>query len=373
MRLKITPLYDVHKALKAKFTEFAGWEMPALYKPRGLMEEHRAVRNTCGIFDVSHMGEILISGARALEAVELVTTNNASAVKDWQCQYTLICNEDGGVIDDVVLYRVNAERFMLCVNGANTDKVFKWLDEKIGDIVKVRDASSEYTQLALQGPLAQAILQPHTEADLSEIKYYHFKSTYVCNENVLLSRTGYTGEDGFEIYLEPALTIKVWKVFFDAVRKSKFELLPCGLGARDTLRLEMGFPLYGLELDEDTTPLEAGLGRFVDLDRDGESDFIGKAALLKQRDKGIKKTLVGFEMTDKGIARGGAKILSSSGAQVGSVTSGTFSPSLERAIGMAYVTSELSEPGTELKIDIRGSERIARIVKRPFYTRKTNA
>ncbi|MBI5599022.1 MAG: glycine cleavage system aminomethyltransferase GcvT [Deltaproteobacteria bacterium] len=362
MELKRTPLYEVHAGLGARFVEFAGWEMPVRYK--GVMEEHRAVRSSCGLFDVSHMGEIEIRGVGALEAVELITANRASGLKDRQCQYTFILNRDGGVVDDVVLYRFSAERFILCVNASNTDKAYGWIRENVSGMADVRDVSLEYAQFALQGPGAEKILKPHVASDISRIKYYHFEVTEVANELAVVSRTGYTGEDGFEIYLEPSMAIKVWKVIMFEGKKLG-GVTPCGLGARDTLRLEMGYPLYGFELNEDITPLEAGLGRFVCL---GKERFIGKEALVRQAADGVEKTLVGLEMDEPGIPRPHYKVFKDND-EAGEITSGSFSPSLERAICMGYVKSSLKAPGTAVEIEVRGKRKKAHVVRPPFYHR----
>ncbi|MBI5047877.1 MAG: glycine cleavage system aminomethyltransferase GcvT [Deltaproteobacteria bacterium] len=359
--LKTTPLHQIHKELNARMVPFAGWEMPVQYT--GVIEEHLAVRKICGLFDVSHMGEIEISGPKALEAVQSITTNDASELKDGQVQYTLICYPNGGVVDDVTLYKFSDTRYMFCVNASNTEKDFNWIKENAGNIAKVKNVSNDFGQIAVQGPLSQEILQNTCNLDLSLIRYYRFKQGNIAGVNAVISRTGYTGEDGFEIYMPWDKTIDVWHGLMEA--GSKFGIKPVGLGARDTLRLEMGFPLYGNELNENTTPLEAGLHRFVKLDKPG---FMGKDALEKQARQGINKKLVGLEMSESGIPRSHYKIFAK-GAEVGEITSGTMSPSLGKAIGMGYVAPEFSSIGTELKIEIRNKTVSAMVVKTPFYIR----
>jgi len=362
-RLKNTPLHQTHKELNARLVPFAGWEMPVQYT--GVIEEHLNVRKACGLFDVSHMGEIEISGPKALEAVQAITTNDASKLKEGQIQYTLLCYPEGGVVDDITLYKFSGTRYMLCVNASNTEKDFNWIREKAGHLADIRDLSNNFGQLAIQGPLSVEILQNTCNLDLSLIRYYHFREGNIAGVDAIISRTGYTGEDGFEIYVPWDKTVKAWQALMEAGRG--FGIKPAGLGARDTLRLEMGFPLYGNELDENTTPLEAGLDRFVKFDK---PHFIGKDELEKQARQGINRRLVGLEMTEQGIPRSHHNIIANNRI-VGNITSGTMSPTLGRGIGMGYVETAFTPIGTELGVEIRGKIKGARVAKTPFYTKKT--
>jgi len=357
-----TPLYEVHKALGARIVDFAGWEMPVQYA--GLIEEHKAVRSSCGIFDVSHMGEIEIAGPKAEQACNMVTTNNAEKLIDGKCQYTIICNESGMALDDTILYRINSEKFIFCINASNVEKIYNWLCAKIGQVASVIDRSPEYGLIALQGPKARGVLASITEDDTSGIKGFHFAFVTLCGVAVMLSRTGYTGEDGFEIFCPAGSTVKIWKALMQA--GADVGITPVGLGARDTLRLEMGYPLYGHELTEETTPVEAGLKRFISLD--GGGDYFGKEVIAGQLAGGTSRRLVGIDMIDKAIPRAGYLIMKD-GVKVGEITSGTFSPTLKRPIAMAYLELSASEPGTEVDIDLRGRLRAARVAKLPFYRR----
>lgn len=363
MTLKKTPLYDTHRSLGAKLVDFAGYEMPVQYT--NLIEEHNAVRNKCGLFDVSHMGEIMVTGTDALKAVDLLTTNDAGKLTDGKCQYTLLCNEAGGMIDDVIVYRINAEEFLICVNGANRDKAYKWIAEKVSDIAEVTDASDDYAQIAVQGPKAKDALKAVIDEELiATIKPFHFITVDISGKESIVSRTGYTGELGFELYIPTTLANEVWSTLMATTENTG--ILPCGLGARDTLRLEMGYPLYGNELNEVSTPISAGLKRFVALE--GE-DFIGKAALLKEAEAGPSKVLVGLEMDGRAIARGGYEIMKDN-ATVGHITSGTFSPTLGRPIAVGYVDAALKDVGTRVDIMIRAKAHPARVVRPSFYKRK---
>lgn len=362
MEIKKTPLYETHIRLGARLTAFAGWEMPVSYA--GVIDEHRNVRNSCGLFDISHMGEISVLGPGALEAVQRLATNDIGKARDNGCQYTLICNEDGGVLDDCVVYRFDRERFIFCVNASNTEKAFNWLKARADKAVAVADLSEDYAGLALQGPLSVEVMKQFMGNDPSGLKRYHFITAKILGHDAVVSRTGYTGEDGFEIYISPDIAAKAWEALMDAGKG--FGIMPVGLGARDTLRLEMGYPLYGHELTEDTTPLEAGLKRFVCLDKPG---FIGREALRKQEEKGLERHLVGIEMVDAGIPRQGYTVLSS-GREIGVVTSGTMSPSLRRPIGMAYVDIGHRTEGSPVEVMIRSRPVRARVVGLPFYTVK---
>lgn len=360
MELKKTPLHEVHARLGARFVSFAGWQMPVKYS--GEVEEHLVVRSSCGLFDISHLGQVEVSGPGALGAVQYLTTNNATALDDGQCQYTLLCNPEGGVVDDCVVYRFSFKRFLFCVNAVNTGKVFKWISENCPDNVKVEDRSASYVLLSLQGPASAKVLGGLSAVEPSSIKHFHFLETSVAKVKAVVSRTGYTGEDGFELYIAPRKAERVWQALLEAGRDEG--LLPCGLSARDSLRLDMAYPLYGNELSQETTPLEAGLKKFIKLD----TNFIGKEALHRQSNAGVKKRLVGFEMIDRGIARPGYRI-TKDGKTVGEVTSGSFSPTLRRAIAMGYVEEDLSAPGTEIEVEVRQRPLKALVMKTPFYLR----
>ncbi len=367
MELKNTPLYEIHVGLKARFTEFAGWRMPVRYT--GVIEEHLRVRSSCGLFDVSHMGEIEVSGPGALGAVQLAGTNDARRIGDSQCQYTIICRPDGTVIDDCILYRFAEDRFIFCTNAENTGRVFEWLKVRAFKGAEVRDLSDGFAVLALQGPNSPEVLRPLLKVDPAAIRPFSFLTAEAAGiastagEGAFISRTGYTGEDGFEIYLPREAAPALWGAIIDS--GEPFGILPAGLGARDTLRLEMGFPLGGHELTDETTPIEAGLKRFVAMDK---GDFIGRVALKAQIESGGAKSLVGFELAGPGVPRAGYDILSG-GSVAGRVTSGTYSPSLKLSIGMGYV----EEPVKAMEVLIRSRPVPARIVKTPFYKKKLRA
>jgi len=359
--LKRTALNGLHKSLGAKMVEFGGWEMPVEYS--GIIQEHLAVRNTAGLFDVSHMGEIEISGPHALSLLQLITCNDASRLRDFQAQYSALMHPKGSCVDDCVVHRLTHDQFLICVNAANTDKDLDWIVEHNSVGAEVRDVSGEYSQLALQGPRAAEIVSKVSSVNLSGLKYYWFCRARFCGVEGLLARTGYTGEDGFEFYFAPGDSERVWSTLIEAGKSEG--LIPAGLGARNTLRLEAGYPLYGHELDEDTTLLEANLGWITKLDK---GEFIGRDALIEQRARGTRKKLVGFEMTGPGIARDGYDLYAAS-ALAGRVTSGSYAPFLKKNIGMAYTSSPLASPGSEVEIEIRGRRAGARIVPLPFYKR----
>lgn len=359
--IKRTPLYNLHKALGAKFTTFAGWEMPLEYS--GMKDEHLAVRSAVGLFDISHLGQIEVSGPKALDAIQLLTTNDASRLADNQIQYSLLCNPSGGIIDDITLYRFNENRFIFCVNAVNADKDFNWLRDNIGNIATVTDRSSEYAVLALQGPLAQEVLQRICDTDLSRIKYYHFSVGNISGIEAIVSRTGYTGENGFEIYIPSSSVEGVWNKVMEEGNNSGIK--PCGLGARDSLRLEMGYTLYGNDITEDTTPMEAGLESFVKFEK---PPFMGKEALQKQAREGSKKMLTAFELTGRGVPRSHYRI-HAEGRRVGEVTSGGYSPTLGKGIGMGYVEKQFSAIGQKIEIEIREKMVEAVVVSRPFYNK----
>ena len=348
-----TPLHARHKALGARMVEFAGWEMPVQY--RGIQAEHEAVRSRAGLFDVSHMGEIEVSGPGAAEFCQRVTTNDVERLEPSQAQYTLLLNERAGVIDDLVIFRLDTDRFLLCVNAARRAVDFAWLAGHAGDDVAVRDLSDDYALLALQGPAAEAILQPLTILELPTVKAFNFLTGAVGGVDCIVSRTGYTGEDGFELYCAADDGARLW----DALMGTG-EVEPAGLGARDTLRLEKGFSLYGHELDEDTTPMEARLGWVTKLDK---GPFIGSEVLARKEP--LRRRLVGLEMEEAGIAREGYPIFHGD-REVGRVTSGTRSPTLGKAIALGYVSADAAARGTEVQVEIRRRRVRGRIVRVPF-------
>jgi aminomethyltransferase len=341
---------------------YAGWEMPVEYS--GISNEHLAVRTRAGLFDVSHMGEIEVAGKGALETIQRICSNDASKLKVGQAQYSGLLTNEGTFIDDVLVYRMAPSHFMIVVNAANTAKDIAWITEQAKVTgAAVVDSSSRYALISIQGPAAREVLQPLTGVDVGEIRYYWFSYGEVAAARVTISRTGYTGEDGYEIFVPPAMADRVWQALIESGRSA--DVIPCGLGARDTLRLEAAMRLYGNDIDESTSALEAGLGWTIAW---GKGDFIGRDRLLEQKERGLSRTLVGFEMLDRGIARQGYPV-TSNGAAVGRVTSGTQTPFLKKAIGMGYVPVALSSPGTEIDIDIRGRAAKARVVTLPFYTR----
>ncbi len=360
MEPKKTPLYDTHVRLGAKIVEFAGFLMPVQY--RGIMEEHRCVRSRVGLFDVSHMGEFLFQGGEALGFIQKMTLNDASRLEVGQAQYTGMCYEHGGMVDDLLVYRLE-DGYMMVVNASNIAKDFNWLADHRPSGVQLSDISDDTALLALQGRFAGKTLQKLTDLDLSEIRYYHFARGSVAGVEAMVSRTGYTGEDGFEIGFDGGRAEAVWNALLEA--GAEFGIQPIGLGARDTLRLEMKYCLYGNDIDETTHPLEAGLGWIVKFDK---GDFIGRAALLKAKEEGLRRKLIGFEVTSRVVPRHGYSILKD-GEPVGHVTSGTFSPILEKPIGLGYVKIEHTGIGTDLEIDVRGRQAPARVVKTPFYKR----
>ena len=358
--IKKTAFYDLHLQHGGKLVEFAGYLMPVQY--RGIIDEHRQVRNSVGVFDVSHMGEFEVRGKGALEFLQRVTINDVSKLAEYQAQYSAICYPDGGIVDDVIVYRW-PDHYMMVVNASNIEKDFNWLMQYKTPAVELCDVSEHYSLLAVQGRNAQATLQKVAGVDLAAIKYYWFAAAEIAGVPAFISRTGYTGEDGFEIGFATKHSEKNWGAIFTAGKE--FGIEPIGLGARDTLRMEMKYCLYGNDIDQTTNPLEAGLGWITKLDK---GDFIGREAMAKMKAAGIPRKLVGFEMDGKNIARHGYPILKD-GAAIGHVTSGTFSPSLEKSIGLGYVASAHSAVGTQLTIDIRGRVAAGRIVKTPFYQR----
>jgi aminomethyltransferase len=360
--LKRTPLYEEHRRLGARMVEFSGWEMPVQYS--GIVEEHRAVRTRAGLFDVSHMGEFSVGGEQALAYLQYMVPNDVGRLAINQALYTQFCRPDGGVVDDLLIYRLTPEEYMLVVNAGNIEKDFAWLEEQRANFdVRLSDRSDDIALLALQGPAAQKILQPLTQVDLTTIKNYRCVSAPVNHARCLISRTGYTGEDGFELYCPSADVVDLWRDLLAAGKEHG--LLPAGLGARDTLRLEAGYSLYGHELTEQINPLEAGLGVSVKL---AKSDFIGRPALARINIEGVKRKIVGIELIERGVARGGYALYDGD-RQIGVLTSGAPSPTLNKSIGLAYVEAALAVPGQSVQVDIRGRRIAARVVTLPFYKR----
>jgi aminomethyltransferase len=361
--MRKTPLNAAHRASGAKMVPFGGWDMPVEYS--GLISEHMAVRKAAGLFDVSHMGEFEVEGPGALAFLQRVTANNVAKLADGQAQYSALPMPNGAPVDDVIVYRRAADRYLLVVNAGNIEKDFRWLQEQGPQDVELKNRSDAYALIALQGPRAVEILQPLTTLDLGGLKYYHFADAEVDSYPVTVSRTGYTGEDGFEIFAPPVHVEAFWKRLLDAGREKG--LVPAGLGARDTLRLEARMCLYGQDMDETTSLIEAGLGWIVSLD-EAKGDFPGRALLAEQKRSGAPRKLVGFEVTGRGIARHGYPVLVHD-ARVGEVTSGTYAPFLQKNIGLCYVPATRAAVGTELAIDIRERKVPARVVPTPFYKR----
>lgn len=362
--MKRTPFYELYSAYAdARCIDFGGWELPVQFT--GIVKEHDAVRNQAGLFDVSHMGEFMVAGSGAEAFLQRMTTNDVTKLEDGGAQYSLLLYPDGGVVDDLLVYRLGEERYMLVVNASNIDKDFNWLEEhRAAEFsgVSLRDISGETLLLALQGPLAETVLSKVTDAPIGELKPFRFiENAEVCGVKLLLSRTGYTGEDGFELYAPREAAAALWNGLLEA--GEPYGLTPAGLGARDTLRFEAKLPLYGQELSATITPLEAGVQFFVKLDK---ADFIGKAALLKQKEQGIPRRLVGLEMIDRGIPRSHYPVFAD-GVKIGEVTTGTQSPTLKRNLGLALIDTPYTEIGTEVYVEIRGKLLKASVVKAPFY------
>ena len=359
MSLQRTPLFEHHRQLGAKLVDFNGWEMPLQYS--GIIEEHNAVREGVGVFDVSHMGQIDVSGQRALDLVQYLVPNDASKLDVDQAMYTQLCNADGGTLDDLLVYRL-PDRYLLVVNAGTKDKDLQWVQRQAAEFegANVRDASAAYAMIAIQGPEAEATLAGHVQADVSRLTLFRAVETELEKQPVVVSRTGYTGEDGFEIMGPPDAIVALWKALMKA------EATPIGLGARDTLRFEAALPLYGHELDEATTPVEAGLGWSV---KDKDVDYMGKDVLLRQKREGGRKRLVGFRMLDRGVPREGYALYQDS-QEAGHVTSGMKSPTLDDFLGMGYLQGpDKSAVGTEIEVEMRGKRRRAEVVKLPFYRR----
>ncbi len=366
--LKKTPLNEVHRELGGKMVDFGGWDMPVQYKA-GTMKEHLRTRNYCGLFDVSHMGEIHVDGKDAIPFINSLTTNNVKRLKDNQAHYSALTYENGTVVDDLLVYRFNEEKLLLVVNAATQDKDWDWISSHRGESdVDLRHASVEYCQIAIQGPKALETLQTMTDTNLSEIKYYWFTNGEVDGVPSIISRTGYTGEDGFEVYADAEKAVQLWNKMLEAGNFGEENgILPCGLAARNTLRLESAMSLYGNEISDEITPLEANLGWICKL----KTDFIGRDSLVTQKEQGLERKLVGFEMKDRGIARDHMDIYIDN-KKVGEVTSGSHAPYLKKAIGLAFVPTEFANIGQEIKIDVRGKHLAAEVVPTPFYKREKN-
>jgi len=358
--MKNTALSHVHMALGAKMVPFAGYNMPVSYE--GINMEHETVRNAVGVFDVSHMGEFLVQGPKALDLIQKVTSNDASKLVDGQAQYSCFPNDDGGVVDDLIVYRIEEEKWLLVVNASNIEKDWNWINSKNDVGAELRDVSEGYSLLAIQGPKAIEAMQSLTSEDLSAISFYTFKvSDFAGVEHVIISATGYTGSGGFEIYCKNEDAEHVWNKVFEA--GADFGIKPVGLAARDTLRLEMGYCLYGNDIDDTTSPLEAGLGWITKFTK----PFTNSENLKKEKERGLENRLVAFELNDRGIPRQGYDIVDKDGNKIGRVTSGTMSPSLGKGIGMGYVPSVFREVGTQIHIQIRKNAVPATVVKLPFY------
>ena len=363
--LKRTPLYDLHVKAGARMVPFGGWEMPVQYT--SILEEHRTVRGAVGLFDVSHMGEFEVEGPEAVAVLQRLTTNDAAALAVGQVQYSLLCYPDGGIVDDLTLYRLGPERFMMTVNASNIDKDWAWVTGQSagGGGARWRNLSKETGLIAVQGPRAEALLGRLGDGDMAALGYYRFVKGTVGGTPALISRTGYTGEDGFELYVTAADTPRLWQTLREAGEADGVR--PIGLGARDTLRLEMRYALYGNDIDQTTNPLEAGLGWVV---KPAKGEFIGREAIEALRARGVARRLVGFEMAERAVPRHGYRLLAG-GVPVGVVTSGSFGPSVERSIGMGYVPTAQSAIGSELAVEIRGATHSARVVKTPFHPSHT--
>lgn len=358
--MKNTALTEKHIALGAKMVPFAGYNMPVTYE--GINAEHATVRNGVGVFDVSHMGEFILKGENALDLIQRVTSNDAAKLYDGKVQYSCLPNKDGGIVDDLLVYKIDDTTYMLVVNASNIEKDWNWIQQFNTKGVEMHNISDQTSLLAIQGPKAADALQSLTEVDLASMEYYTFvKGTFAGVDNVVISATGYTGAGGFEIYFENQYADQIWDAIFEA--GAPYNIKPIGLGARDTLRLEMGFCLYGNDIDDTTSPIEAGLGWITKFSK----SFTNSEALLAQKEAGIQKKLVGFEMIDRGIPRHDYEIADADGNIIGKVTSGTQAPSLQKAIGMGYVAKDFAKEGTEVFILIRNTPIKAKVVKFPFF------
>ncbi|KKI92985.1 glycine cleavage system protein T [Bacillus sp. SA1-12] len=361
--LKRTPLYNVYKNYGAKTIDFGGWDLPVQFS--SIKEEHEAVRTKAGLFDVSHMGEVEVRGKDSLAFLQKLVTNDVALIKDGGAQYTAMCYENGGTVDDLLIYRKAEDDFLLVINASNIEKDVEWLTSHLFGDVTINNISDEVALLALQGPVAEKVLQSLTDTDLAAIKFFKFKNEVnIAGAKALVSRTGYTGEDGFEIYCSADDAVGLWERILEAGKEDG--VIPCGLGARDTLRFEANLPLYGQELAKDITPIEAGIGFAVKPNKD--VDFIGKAVLKEQKENGPARKLVGIELIDKGIPRHGYEVFADN-EEIGVVTTGTQSPTLKKNIGVALLKAEFTELGTEVEVQIRKKRLKAVVVATPFYKR----
>jgi len=357
--LKRTPLYSEHVRLKGKLVDFAGWEMPLQFD--SIINEHNLVRKEAGLFDVSHMGEIEIVGPDAIRFSDYLITNSVSSLKNGAIVYSPMCNENGGIVDDVLVYRIGNTKVMFVVNASNKDKDFEWIKKNKGAFdVEIKDASDEFAQIAFQGPHAEEILRDISQVRLADIPFYHFEYGRVNGIEAIVSRTGYTGEDGFELYIAPKAAIPLWRKILEA--GAEIGVKPVGLGARDTLRFEAAYMLYGNELTDETTPLEAGLKWTVKMNK----DFIGKSVLEKQIENGTEYKLKGLELSGKAIARHGYEVFDGE-SKVGWITSGIFSPTLGKSVALAYLKKDYWKSGSEVQVDVRGKRAPAVVIKTPFY------
>jgi len=359
--MKNTALIDIHKKLGAKLVNFAGYNMPVQYE--GVNAEHETVRKGVGVFDVSHMGEFLIEGNTALKLVQKVTSNDVSKLKIGDAQYSCMPNETGGIVDDLICYRIKENTYLMVVNASNIDKDWNWILKYNKDFgAKMRNLSEDYSLLAIQGPKAVEAMQSLTSENLSAIKFYTFKiADFAGIENVIISATGYTGSGGFEIYCKNDEVEQIWNKVFEAGKE--FGIKPIGLAARDTLRLEMGYCLYGNDINDTTSPIEAGLGWITKFSK----DFVNAENLRKQKEEGVTRKLIGFELDERGVPRHGYEIVDENGTKIGSVTSGTMSPSLKKGIGMGYVGTDYAKKGSKIYIQIRKKQIPATVVRPPFY------
>lgn len=366
--MKTTPLYERHKQLGGKIVTFAGWELPVQYQT-GVVLEHHTTRNACGLFDVSHMGEIFVTGPEAEKALQYLSCNDVSKLYDGKALYSAILNEKGGVVDDIIIYRYSKEKYLVCVNASNADKDFAWFTKYNTFDAKFENKSAEYGQIAIQGPNSVSIIKKFPELkELETLEYFHFKEVNFGGAVIIAARTGYTGEDGFEFFIPKDSTVSIWNALLEAGQGQgpSEGLIPCGLGARDSLRLEACYPLHGHELGDDIPALESGLAWIIKFDK---GDFIGKDSLLRIKQEGVKKALVGFYLDDAGIAREQLQVFSDSTStkSIGVTTSGTKTPTVQKALGLAIIDSEFSKVGSSIYIDVRGKKLKASVVAKPFY------
>ena len=365
-QLKRTPLFEVYKDYGAKTIDFGGWDLPVQFS--SIKEEHEAVRTKAGLFDVSHMGEIEVKGTDSLKYLQKMMTNDISKLKNSGAQYTAMCYENGGTVDDLLVYKIADDYYLLVVNASNIEKDFNWLQDHAEGNVELKNLSEDMAQLAIQGPLAEKVLQKLAGTNLSDIGFFKFQQDVDLNgKKALVSRTGYTGEDGFEVYCDAQDAVALWIEILEAGKEEG--VLPCGLGARDTLRFEANLALYGQELSPEITPLEAGIGFAVKVNK--EADFIGKEVLKNQKENGVPRKLAGIEMIDRGIPRHGYPVYKGE-ELIGEVTTGTQSPTLKKNIGLVLIKKEYAEPGTDLEVEIRGKRLKAMIAATPFYKREKN-